>query len=206
MLGTQRTLLVALLFSSLGCGTFASSEPRPGWLGGIAELLPARPPADCRYLTVLIQHSNNGTGMSERDALLAQEVADLMAKEFASRGTRVIRSGEEAYFSLLVLAAEEPVHDGFVFSAVLAARGRKEAHEAGVDTYAKPGETPGTATLFHGMSWGEQSRLRKSVRDYVKQADVALLPLAHDLCEFDRLDRERQDALDAQLAEHGAPL
>ena len=204
MLGTTtRALLLGLLLAGLGC---ASADPRPGWMGGIAELMPARPPEDCRYLTVLIQASDNASGMSERDAELAAEVADLMAKEFTRRGTRVIRTGDDAYFSLLVLAAEEPVHDGFVFSAVLAARGRKEAHEAGVDTYAKPGEEAGKATLYHGMSWGEQSRLRRSVRDYVKQADVALLPLAHDLCEFDRMERERQEALDAQLVEHGAPL
>jgi hypothetical protein len=206
----KRVLLLAPLCFSLGCGFLTTSgDPQLGWIGEMALLEPPpRPASDCRYLSVTVQSSQNAAGMSERDALLAQEVAELMELEFTRRGAHVTRDGESAYFSLLVLAAEETRHDGFVFSAVLAARGRKEAHESGVEVYTDAGELgdPGTATLYHALSWGEKARLRYSVREYVRQADTALLPLAHALCESDRQDREREEELERQIAEKGAPL
>jgi hypothetical protein len=205
----KRVLLLAPLCFSLGCGFLASSAPQLGWIGEMALLdPPPRPPSDCRYLTVMVQPSRNAAGMSERDALLAQEVADLMEIEFTRRGAQVTHDGQNAYFSLLVLAAEEASHDGFVFSAVLAARGRKESPDSGVETYADAGDLgdPGSATLYHALSWGEMARLRYSVREYVRQADTALLPLAHQLCESDRKDKEREDELERQIAEKGAPL
>ncbi len=205
----KRFLLLAPLCFSLGCGLLVSRDPQLGWIGEVASLEPPpRPASDCRYLSVVVQSSQNAAGMSERDALLAQEVAELMELEFTRRGARVTRDGGSAYFSLLVLAAEETRHDGFVFSAVLAARGRKEAHESGVEAYTDAGELadPGSATLYHALSWGEKDRLRYSVREYVRQADTALLPLAHQLCESDREDREREEELERQIAEKGAPL
>jgi hypothetical protein len=205
----KRALFLVPLWFSLGCGLLVSSEPRLGWIGEMTELeAPARPPSDCRYLTVMIQPSVNAAGMSERDALLAAEVAELMEIEFARRGARVTEEGETAYFSLLIMAAEEERHNGFVFSAVLAARGMKEAHDGGVDTYAPAGSVTetGNATLYHALSWGEKARLRYSVREYVRQADSALLPMASELCEADRIDREREAELERQVAEKGAPL
>lgn len=202
-------LLLAPLCASLGCGLLVSGEPQLGWIAEVTRLTPPpRPASDCRYLTVLVQSSENAAGMSERDALLAAEVAELMEIEFVRRGARVTEQGDEAYFSLLVLAAEENRHDGFVFSAVLAARGRKEAHDSGVNTYTGTGAVagPDSAALYHALSWGEKSRLRHSVREYVRQADTAMLPLAQQLCEFDRLDREREAELDRQMVEKGAPL
>lgn len=205
----KRVLLLAPLCLSLGCGLLPSTDPQLGWIGVMAHLdPPPRPPSDCRYLTLMIQPSQNAAGMSERDALLAQEVADMMEVEFTRRGARVTQDGRNAYFSLLVLAAEETHNDGFVFSAVLAARGRKEAPDYGVETYNAAGAPAdaASATLYHGLSWGEKSRLRYSVREYVRQADMALLPLAHELCESDRKDRQREAEMDRQIAEKGAPL
>ena len=209
ILEMKRALLLAPLCFSLGCGLLTSSEPRLGWIGEMTRLgPPPRPPSDCRYLTVMIQPSENAAGMSERDALLAAEVAELMEIEFVRRGARVTEEGESAYFSLLIMAAEEVKHHGFVFSAVLAARGMKEAHDGGVDTYATAGalDEIGSATLYHALSWGEKARLRYSVREYVRQADTALLPLASELCEADRIDREREAELEQLGAEKGAPL
>jgi hypothetical protein len=209
----KRALLLAPLCFSFGCGLLVSSDPRLGWIGEMTELEPPpRPPSDCRYLTLVIQPSVNAAGMSERDALLAAEVAELMEIEFVRRGARVTDEGESAYFSLLIMAAEEARHNGFVFSAVLAARGLKEAHDGGVDAYAPAGsvaedmEKNGSATLYHALSWGEKARLRYSVREYVRQADSALLPLASELCEAERIDREREAELERQVAEKGAPL
>ena len=41
---------------------------------------------------------------------------------------------------------------------------------------------------------------------FVQQADTALRRRVHELCEIDRLDREREATLETQVAEYLAPL
>ena len=198
-------LLVLSLSCSLGCGPLAHSIPRPGWLHEVAREIPRRPDADCRYLNLRVQSSSNAAAMSEQDQRLAARIAEFMEIEFARHGFRTTAEEESAYLSLIVLAGEERRLGGFVFTALVSVRERRESHESGIDRYAAAGAM-GRPTFYHGVSWGPKVILREAVRAFVGQADLALLGRVHELCEIDRLDREREDTLERQVAEHLTPL
>jgi hypothetical protein len=143
--------------------------------------------------------------LSEQDQRLAARIAEFMEVELARHGFRVTAEEESAHLSLLVLAGEEQQLGGFVFTALVAIREHRESHESGLDRYAATGAM-GRPSFYHGVSWGPKVGLRESVRDFVQQADLALLPRVHELCEIDRLEREREETLKSQMAEFVAPL
>jgi hypothetical protein len=167
--------------------------------------LSLRPAADCRYLSIRVQSSSDAAAMSEQDQRLTARIAEFMEIDLARHGFQITAEEESAYLSLLVLAGEERQLEGFVFTALVAVRERRESHESGLDRYAAIG-AEARPTFYHGLSWGPKDDLRESVRAFVQQADMALLPRVHEMCESDRLDREREATLERQMAEYLAPL
>jgi hypothetical protein len=202
---TLGLLLATTLVCSFGCGPLAQQVPRPGWMQEIGAGQQAPPADECRYRQVRIQSSSNATAMSEQDERLTAWIAELMEAEFAREGFRTTTDEEAAYLSLLILAGEEQRLGGYVFTGLVSIRERRESHESGIDRYASTGEV-GRPSFYHGVSWGPKRELQESVRSFVQKADAALTARVHELCEFDRLDRKREEALDHKIAEYLSPL
>ena len=210
-------LSVALLLVSSGGGhTFVLKVPDlPSWLGG-ASGQPKGPRAHarngkleaCPFMSVMIDYSREG------DPVVGERVASAMAKEFKEQGVRVVRSSNDAYWSLMILASENSRKDGYVFSAMFSARSMNEGYDPGVTVFQRDGEkTPESAarttkipTLYNGLSYGPYATLEDQAKSYVRQAYSAVYPFAQKLCAFESTDRKREQAIDEQLPAGPAPL
>jgi hypothetical protein len=208
-----RSIALLLALASLGCGkAFVLEVPdfRPDLVPRLFAEKPANPAPlerlDCQFMTVLIDYSRHG------DTRIAVEVAEAMAGEFESLGTRVTSRRAEAFWSLMILASRNG-RSGYIFSATLSARNMNEGYDPGVTVFRQeedesaPGKGPENPhkipTMYHGLSYGPQARVEDQARIFVRQAYAAVYPYAEQLCELEESDRERERSLDEQLP--GAP-
>lgn len=168
---------------------------------------------ECEFMTVLIDYSRHGMGLAPADVHIASRVAKAMANEFESRGTRVTDSRNDAYWSLMILAANNEQHDGYIFSALLASRNMSEGHDPGVTMYAgdlegdaELGERIAIPSMYNGLSYGPYESLEGQAREYVRQAYAAVFPAAKQLCDFAEADQNREREIEAQLPGLPKPL
>lgn len=158
-----------------------------------------RLPADCRYTRVAISHSSNPAAMSADDLALSTRVAALMRRELLRVGATVTAQPEDAYWSMMVMAASDPRHfEGYVFSASIGLRELHESRDPGVTTYGDGGAQT-DPTYYAGLGFGPGYTLLPSVRAFVNRADAALLPAARRLCQHDEQETRREAELQARL-------
>jgi len=199
-----------ILILTAACLVLACSKPLVVVIpslgpGGDAAPRPSRIPEGCRYSSVVVTHPSGQGGRSGSDLALNAKIAEMMRHELGRLGAAVTRDPSDAYWSLMVLAAVDERHyDGFLFSATLALRQLNEGHDPGVTAYAG-GSGHQLPTVYSGLGYGPGYALRTIVRDFVRRADAALLPVAHTLCEQDERERSREAQVDRQ-APGPAPL
>jgi hypothetical protein len=56
------------------------------------------------------------------------------------------------------------------------------------------------------ISYGSLQDAERLAREFVRQADAALLPSARQLCAFEGAEQERHDAVEAQIHDPARPL
>jgi hypothetical protein len=171
-----------------------------------AEASAPRPRDGCRYLNVLLDYSKEADGMSFRDVQLSEEIAGAMAKELERLGARLTEEPGQAYWSLMLMAIHNERDGGFIFSATLTLRQLSESHDPGIATYAKPEDEAAPATLYMAISYGSLQDAQRLAREFVRQADAALLPSARQLCAFEGDEEARHDAVEAQVRDPARPL
>jgi hypothetical protein len=221
-----------LVLAATGCGrTFVLTIPELPFRDEpvppkTAKGEPASPRVECNFMTVVIDYSQNG------ELGVAARVAHAMADEFDHLGTRVTESADEAYWSLMILAADNARKDGYVFSAMLTARNMNEGYDPGVVVFQRDSDTPDgqnrqdppapavegprdpqgsekptkLATMYNGLSYGPYDALEEQSRRYVRQAYRAIFPYAQQLCAFEAADKQREENLDKELPGSPAPL
>jgi hypothetical protein len=193
----RRFAAAALCLLAAGC---AARSPVLG-----AGAPATRPRGECRYLNVLVDYSR-AAGMSLRDVTLSAEIAQAMSKELERLGARLTAEPGQAYWSLMLMAIHNERDGGFIFSATLSLRELKESHDPGIATYAAPGDGSAPATLYMAISYGSLQDVERLAREFVRQADAALLPSARELCAFEGEEEARHDAVEAQVADPARPL
>ncbi len=215
----MRRLLIALILClpSLGCGqTYMLYVPEAPFLSGdeVAKEEESDPRVECEFMTVLIDYSRGGMGLSPADVKVASRVADAMSKEFEAYGTHVTDVRKEAYWSLLILASNNERHDGYIFSAQLAARNMNEGHGTGIAAYgsdeaeddAEISDLIKIPSMYNGLSYGPYANLEHQAREYVRQAYNAVFPTARQLCDFEAAEKAREIDLESQLPSPPQPL
>ena len=216
----RRTWLALLLLSclpGLGCGqTYMLYVPEAPFPGGedSAEVQESDPRVQCEFMTVLIDYSRTGMGLSPADIKVASRVANAMSKEFESYGTHVTDVRKDAYWSLMILASNNERHDGYIFSALLAARNMNEGHGPGIAAYGsgedasdqEVGDLVKIPSMYNGLSYGPYTNLEDQAREYVRQAYNAVFPAARQLCDFEAADKARELELESQLPALPQPL
>ncbi len=209
-----RALLWLPLLLACGCHTLGSVVQSFQYEPPQAKPVQRKPAPEmaqlgCEFMTVMIDYSREG------NSAVGERVAKAMTKEFKALGTRVTRSSDEAYWSLMILASENSRKDGYVFSAMLSARNMNEGYDPGVTVYQRNGEVAPEAsqgeptkipTLYNGLSYGPYDVLETQARAYVRQAYAAVYPFAQKLCAFEAVDRKREESIDDQLPAGPAPL
>lgn len=215
----MKRLPIALLplLACLACGqTYMLYVPEAPFAFGepAAQAEESDPRVHCEFMTVLIDYSRDGMGLSPADLTVASRVAEAMTEEFENIGTRVTDSRAEAYWSLMILASNNERHDGYIFSALLAARNLHEGDSGGLSTYgADAAATDGEIaerieipTMYNGLSHGPYASLDDQAREYVQRAYKAVFPAARQLCDFEAADQDREAEIDAQLPTQPQPL
>ena len=211
----MRNLFACILLCLLatGCGkTVVFRIPSP--LARAAEIVDETDPrAECEFMTILIDYSRHGMGLAPEDVRIAARVADAMESEFASLGTQVTEKRGKAYWSLMILAANNERSDGYLFSALLTSRNMNEGYDPGVSVYAAaeaegvPADAPkAVPSMYNGLSYGPYENLEDQAREYVRRAYKAVFPMAERLCQFAEADRQREVDVDQQLPDPPVPL
>jgi hypothetical protein len=187
------SLLVCLCF---GCGHVASRNVSPvaPQLGHELE----RPAADCRYLSVWVDYSHDATGLTRKDLKLNESIAKLMERELSRIGHRISDDPRSAYWSLMIMGANTGYRDQFVFTAMLSLRNLQESYGSGLVGYSGSDESA-PPTMYTGLSYGSRRELGRLVREYVRAADTALLPLTRQLCDIEAADQQRELDLERQI-------
>jgi hypothetical protein len=163
----------------------------------------ARVPEDCSFTGLVISHAQPSRWTLGSDVQLSERIAELMRREFRRAGARVTRDPGEAYWSLMVLAADDHRHyEGFLFAATLALRQLHEGHDSGLNAYAGDGAA-GPPTIYSALGYGPGYALDETVRNFVHRADAALLPALRDLCADEAAERAREAHADSLIP---APL
>jgi len=213
-------LLLAILGTACGRTVVLElPEAPPNPFAGAPEQGPQPlPRVECEFMSVWIDSSRRG------DRPLAARVVRAMKREFETFGARVVPDPDDAYWSLMILAARDGRGSGgFVFSGLLTSRNMNEGYDPGVTVYAneapearkRPGpDTDAEAdadadaeprwieklpTMYNGLSYGTDAQLEDQARAFVRQAYAAVFPAAEQLCQFQAADRARERALDRQL-------
>jgi hypothetical protein len=208
-------VLVAILGSACGRTLVLELPEAPPNPFAAPPLGPEPPPrVECEFMSVWIDSSRRG------DRPLAARVVRAMKREFETFGARVVPDPDDAYWSLMILAARDGRGSGgFVFSGLLTSRNMNEGYDPGVTVYAneapearkRPGpDTDAEAdaeprwieklpTMYNGLSYGTDVQLEDQARAFVRQAYAAVFPAAEQLCQFQAADRARERALDRQL-------
>ena len=187
----------------------AVPEPEPP-----PEPAPALPPPlhGCSLLTILIDSSPQG------DQELAQRAEVAMSSELLRFGARTTHSPADAYWSLMILASNNERHDGYIFSALLAARNMHEGDAGGLASYvgeeaetedvetALPTAGASVPSMYNGLSYGPYASLEDQAREYVRRAYEAVFPAAQSLCNFEAADKARESEIESQLPNQPQPL
>ena len=156
-----------------------------------------RLPKDCRYIRVAISHAKDASSMSNDDLEVSAKVAALMRREFANAGATVTDIPADAYWSLMVMAAaDDRHHKGFVFSASIGLRDMHEGHDPGITTYASDHSVQ-SPVVYSGLGFGPGYILEDTIREFARRADVALLPAAKSLCDYAKAEELRESELHA---------
>jgi hypothetical protein len=156
-----------------------------------------RLPKDCRYIRVAISHAKDASSMSNDDLEVSAKVAALMRREFSNAGATVTDIPDEAYWSLMVMAAaDDRHHEGFVFSASIGLRDMHESHDPGITTY-ESGRSSKTPVVYAGLGFGPGYILEDTIREFTRRADLALLPAAKSLCDYAEAEKLRESELHA---------
>ena len=120
---------------------------------------------------------------------------------------------KEAYWSLMILASNNERHDGYIFSALLAARNMSEGYGPGLASYggdesdeAEIAERIEIPSMYNGLSYGPYTNLEDQAREYVRQAYKAVFPAARQLCDFEAAEKARENDLETQLPALPQPL
>lgn len=188
--------LIALPCLAVGCST-PTVIVIPATSSGSAAPPHARLP-QCRYARMVISHGESSR-LSSNDLGLNAKVSALMSNEWRRRGASVIDEPGDAYWSIMVLAAEDTrFRDGFVFSATVSLRGFQESHDSGVTALDSGDGASGRPILYTGLAFGPGHKLASIVARFVSNADAALLPVAKALC--DQEGREIIRDVEAELA------
>jgi hypothetical protein len=191
--------LAALGWLLLGCATPLVIVIPSLRSGATREASGAPRPEDCRYSRIVITHSVKADGMSNADAELTARVAELMRQEFLELGATVMREASDAYWSLMVMAARDQRHyEGFVFSATVSLRQLHEGRDPGVTVYSSRSAS-GPATMYSGLGYGRGEDLEQTVRAFIRRADAVLLPAVRNLCEYQALNKAREDDLEKSI-------
>jgi hypothetical protein len=215
----MRQLLIAMLLClpSLGCGQtymlYVPESPFPG-ADSVAETRESDPRVECEFMTVMIDYSRSGMGLSPADVKIASRVADAMSTEFESYGTHVTDVRNDAYWSLMILASNNERHDGYIFSALLTARNMNEGQGPGLAAYGSDEDESDEEisdlikipSMYNGLSYGPYTNLEDRAREYVRQAYNAVFPAARQLCDFEAADTAREADLESQLPALPQPL
>jgi hypothetical protein len=139
-----------------------------------------------------ITHSVDSYGMSREDVELTARIAEVMRSEFARLGAEVTQDAASAYWSLMVIAANDARHyEGFVFTATLSLRQLSEGRDPGITAYTSRG-SEGTPTAYSGLGYGPGYELERTIRSFVARADAALLPAVRALCEAEEQEDTRE--------------
>ena len=225
----MRRSLIALLIClpCLGCGqTYMLYVPESpiSFAEGKEELAPGEetdPRVECEFMTILIDYSREGMGLSPADLKVASRVKNAMQDEFENYGTHVTDTRSEAYWSLMILASNNERHDGYIFSALLAARNMHEGDGGGLASYvgeesdeatrepAAPGDPVRVTripSMYNGLSYGPYASLEDQAREYVRRAYKAVFPAAQSLCNFEAADKARESEIESQLPNQPQPL
>lgn len=187
------TLLASLC---LGCGHVASRNLGPVDAQSARKV--ERPAADCRYLSVWVDYSNDATGLTRKDVKLNESIAKLMERELSHIGHRISDDPQSAYWSLMIMGANTGYRDQFVFTAMLSLRSLEEGYGSGLAGYSKS-DASVPPTMYTGLSYGSRRELGRLVREYVRAADTALLPLTRQLCDIEAADQQRELDLEQQI-------
>lgn len=219
----MRRLLTALLLClpCLGCGQtymlYIPEAPFPAEDDTVVAEEEADPRVRCEFMTVLIDYSREGMGLSPADLTVASRIKKAMEQEFESFGTHVTDTRSEAYWSLMILASNNERHDGYIFSALLASRNMNEGYGGGLASYvgeqdenapeaAESSETLSIPSMYNGLSYGPYTILEDQAREYARRAYQAVFPAARQLCDFEAADRAREAELESQLPTQPQPL
>jgi len=171
---------IALACLAAGCST-PTVIVIPGLRGGGEPVATTRMP-QCRYSRVSISHAESA-GLSSGDLALNARVSAMLGNEWRRRGASVTEEAGDAYWSIMVIAAEDPrFHDGFVFSATVSLRQFHESHDPGLTALESRDTAGGPPTLYTGIGYGPGHELASTVARFVSNADAALLPAAESLC------------------------
>ena len=209
----MRRSLIALLIClpCLGCGqTYMLYVPESpiSFAEGTEELVPG-------------EETDPRVGLSPADLKVASRVKNAMQDEFENYGTHVTDTRSEAYWSLMILASNNERHDGYIFSALLAARNMHEGDGGGLASYvgeesdeakresAAPGDPVRVTripSMYNGLSYGPYASLEDQAREYVRRAYKAVFPAAQSLCNFEAADKARESEIESQLPNQPQPL
>jgi hypothetical protein len=202
----KRIALACLIALTTGCGTRLVIDLPKLPPVGFREAAP-RPQPGCTYLNVVVDYSTNAMGMTAKDVALSAHVAQAMARELTRLGAHVSEDPGSAYWSLMIMATHNIRDGGFIFSAYLTLRNLQEVRDSGLAIYAgSQAADDKQATMYTGVSYGSHQDLDKMAREFVRQADAALLPAARELCAFEALEARRRDEVDEQVPYPELPL
>jgi hypothetical protein len=152
----------------------------------------------CRYSRVAISHAES-SHFSAADIELNLRISLLLGDELRRRGASVMEDAAHAYWSVTVLAAEDPrFRNGFVFSATVALREFGESHAPGVTTLGPGPGDGGLPTFYTGLGFGPGHDLVSTLIRFVNNADAVMLPVAEKLCQQE--GREILRDVEAELA------
>ena len=181
---------------AIGCST-PTVIVIPGMRTASEPRMPERAP-QCRYSRVAITHAESNN-LSAGDLELNAKVSALMGDEWRRRGANVTETAGDAYWSIMVIAAEDPrFYGGFVFSATVSLRQFQEANDPGLAALEGGTTGSGQPTFYTGIAYGPGHELETTVARFVANADSALLPAATSLCREEGYEIIRE--VEAELA------
>jgi hypothetical protein len=209
----MRTLSASLLIllALTGCGTtLVFKVPEAPTLADALPVEEHDERVECEFMTVLINYSRHGMGLSPDDVRIAAKVANAMAEEFESYGTRITDQKDDAYWSVMILASNNERQDGYIFSALLASRNMSEGYDPGVAIYGQDEadelDINTVPSIYNGLSYGPYVDMEDQAREYVRRAYAAVFPTAKQLCDFEEADRAREQEMEQQLPSPPEPL
>ncbi len=135
--------------------------------------------------------------MTFRDQLLNARVAGLMKRELSELGHSISEEPDTAYWALMIMASGM-AHGQFALTATLKLRNLKEGSASGFIRYPKPGELT-VPTAYTALIHGSRRELQHRIREYVHQADTALLSTAQALCMYEAQEKDREREMEQQI-------